>query len=252
MAAMYVKLSLQFGFKDGGGVIVPVYLEFTVCNSHLGNCKFKLLSLDVFQTFSVSLNGKWLVSDCLVTFAILHVDLNNFFKHLNNFHSNEPNFQVYCSRCPLSFTKVNSLQKHFSRCHKHEIQIEDDEVENFYEPFCLPDISQEDGLIDVELKEWSVLSHHVAKFLLCAKEKGKIPQTALDMVTESAQNLFGEYMEIVKKAIVAKMTDTNNEHFELPEDIEELFEADKIFEDLSTEYQQRSYYINNFKLVVSM
>ena len=114
------------------------------------------------------------------------------------------------------------------------------------------DISQEEGLIDVELKEWSVLKHHVAKFLLCAKEKGKIPQTALDMVTESAKNLFGEYMEIVKKAIVAKMTDINNERFELPEDIEELFEADKIFEDLSTEYQQRSYYINNFKLVVSM
>ena len=186
-------------------------------------------------------------------FACRITDLNIFFKHLNNFHSNEPNFQVYCSRCPLSFTKVNSLQKHFSRCHKHEIQIEDDEVENFDEPFCLPDINQEEeGLIDVELKERSVLKHHAAKFLLCAKEKGKISQTALDMVTESAKNLFGEYMEIVKKAIVAKMTDINNERFELPEDIEELFEADKIFDDLSTEYQQRSYYINNFKLVVSI
>ena len=156
-------------------------------------------------------------------FTCRTTDLNNYFEHLNNFHSNEPNFQVYCSRCPLSFAKVNSLQKHFSRYHKHEIQIEGDEVENFDEPFCLPDINQEEeGLIDVELKERSVLKHHVTKFLLCAKEKGKISQTALDMVTESAKNLFGEYMEIVKKAIVAKMTSINNERFELPENIETI------------------------------
>ena len=71
------------------------------------------------------------------------------------------------------------------------------------------------------------------------------------MVTESTKNIFNEYMDIVKNAIISKMTD-NNQEFELPQDIEELFEVDGIFGELHTEYQQRHYYIEEFNLVVSI
>ena len=38
-----------------------------------------------------------------------------FLKHLIKFHSNEPNFLIYCSNCGRSFSKVNSLQRHYNR-----------------------------------------------------------------------------------------------------------------------------------------
>lgn len=37
--------------------------------------------------------------------------------HLIKFHSNEPNFQVYCGSITRSFAKINILQKHFYREH---------------------------------------------------------------------------------------------------------------------------------------
>ena len=40
---------------------------------------------------------------------------------------NEPNFLVYCSNCGRSFSKVNSLQRHYNREHKETDDA--DEVE---------------------------------------------------------------------------------------------------------------------------
>lgn len=50
----------------------------------------------------------------------------DFLKHVR-FHKHEPNFLIYCSfpGCGRSFTKINSLQKRFSRDH---IQNEDNEI----------------------------------------------------------------------------------------------------------------------------
>lgn len=94
------------------------------------------------------------------------------------------------------------------------------------------------------------LRHHVAKFLICAKEKGRITQTALNMVKDSTKNLLDEYFDIVKKSLLAKIQNDVGEQFEFSQDIDQLFDVDKVFEGLNTEYQQECYYKENFNLVV--
>lgn len=164
------------------------------------------------------------------------------------YHSNEPNFHVYCGCCPRSFTKVNSLQKHFYREHQNEINLDDadnvnPDVNGDINENCNPDNDQQLGAAQNNLK------HHVAKYLLCAREKGKLTQTALDMVKDSTKNLLDEYLDIIKKALIAKLNGEIGQEFEFSQDMEELFEADRVFDGLNTEYQQRSYYLENFNLV---
>ena len=166
-----------------------------------------------------------------------------FFDHLVRVHSNEPNFKVFCSSCPRSFTKINSLQKHYYRQHKTLDVEEDGNVEengvNFEEVF-------------EEATARSEMQHHAAKFILCAKAKGMLTQTALDMVKDSAKNLLSEYLDIVKKSLIAEINDNADQVFEFSQDMEELFSADSIFDELDSEYQQRSYFQQNFNLVVSL
>ena len=96
------------------------------------------------------------------------------------------------------------------------------------------------------------LKQHVAKFLLCVKEKGRVTQSALDMVKDSTKNLLDEYFHMVKNALVTKLRSEVGQQFELSHDVDRLFEVDKMFDELNTEYQQRAYYIDNFNLVVSV
>ena len=178
-----------------------------------------------------------------------------FFKHLVNTHSNDPNFKVYCGYCPRSFTKVNSLQKHYYRDHKNVIQNNDEnpnlEIQgtlNYNDSGNYsPDSDQQN--IDSETT-YKNLKHHAAKFLLCAKERGKITQTALNMVKDSTKTLLSEYFEVVKNVLVEKIRDEVGAQFQFSRDMDELFEVDKVFEGLDTEYQQNSYYEEQFGLVV--
>ena len=168
-----------------------------------------------------------------------------FFKHLIKFHSNEPNFIVYCASCPRSFKKVNSLQKHHYREHKN--------VEN--EQLFGGDAYGEDNPGNEEIYDHDVaqkeFQHHVAKFLLGAREQAKLTQTALDMVKDSTKNLLSEYFDIVKKSLSAKLNESIGEEFQFTRDMDELFAAERIFDGLDSEYEQRAYYMQNFNLVVS-
>ena len=144
---------------------------------------------------------------------------SRFFKHLVHFHSNEPNFKVYCRNCPRSFTKVNSLQKHFYRDHRHVNDNNHDDNSDFDDDpndsngleNCDQNREQENG-IETTSKD---LTHHVAKFLLCVKEKGRVTQSALDMVKDSTKNLLDEYFNMVKNVLVTKLQSEVGQQFRI-------------------------------------
>ena len=71
------------------------------------------------------------------------------------------------------------------------------------------------------------------------------------MVKDSTKNLLSEYFDIVKKSLSAKLTESTGEEFEFTRDMDELFSAERIFEGLDSEYEQRTYYMENFNLIVS-
>ena len=190
-------------------------------------------------------------------FSCRRTESKNFFKHLANFHSNDPNFNVYCASCPQSFKKVNTLQKHFYRVHKDAWlpdgngENDDFDGNNGHEDFRdQPPLDFPAAQVDSQ----KILKQHVAKFLLRSKEEGKLTQTALDIVTESTKLLLNEYLDIVKKAIISKMTNGNNNLplHELTNEVEKLFEVDDVFGELNSHHKQRSYYLENFNLLVSI
>ena len=93
--------------------------------------------------------------------------------------------------------------------------------------------------------------HHVAKFMLGAREQAKLTQTALDMVKDSTKNLLSKYFDIVKKSLNAKLNGRMGEEFQFTRDMDELFCVEEIFSSLESEYEQRAYYKKNFNLIVS-
>lgn len=171
---------------------------------------------------------------------------SQFYKHLRTSHSNEPNFQVYCSyeNCNRTFTKVKSLQKHWQR--QHRLDNTNDHIQP--EEDILPNDTDQEFNEEASKK---TLQHHTAKFLLGAKEDGKISQKALGSVKESTQALCGEYLENVKKVLEIKLR-ADNPQFIFTEDMESLFDSENLFEGLETEFKQRAYYLKNFNLVVSV
>lgn len=124
-------------------------------------------------------------------FVCRRVESDRFFKHLATFHANEPNFTVYCASCPQSFKKVNSLQKHYYRRHK---PFEDQNGDG-----CSEDEHNMGHPVD-EFEEATAQQdyrHHVAKFLLGAREQGKLTQSSLEMVKDSTKNLLTEYSTLI-------------------------------------------------------
>ena len=140
---------------------------------------------------------KWLTEIFIVIFAISPVLKRSaifFFTYLVSFDCSEPNFLIYCASCPRSFTKVNSLQKHYYRKHK---TAADDTNDDHH--LMIPD----ENRLERTTSNKSELKTHVAKFLLCAKEQAKLSQTALDVVKDSVKALFNEYCEVIKQALAA-------------------------------------------------
>lgn len=175
---------------------------------------------------------------------------DNYFKHLVKFHSNEPNFLVYCSNCGTSFSKVNSLQRHYTREHKDQDTCADE-----FEPAGIDDGAVCEENVEQEFDEdraRSDLRRQATKYLLRAREDAKITQTALDMVKDSTKALLGEYLDVVKKSLTVKLKDSIGHDFEFSQDMDDLFVADNVFTGLDSEREQRSFYLENFNLVVRL
>lgn len=175
---------------------------------------------------------------------------DNYFKHLVKFHSNEPNFLVYCSNCGRSFSKVNSLQRHYTREHKDQDTCADE-----FEPAGIDDDAVCEENVEQEFDEdraRSDLRRQATKYLLRAREDAKITQTALDMVKDSTKALLGEYLDVVKKSLTVKLKDSIGHDFEFSQDMDDLFVADNVFTGLNSEREQRSFYLENFNLVVRL
>lgn len=175
-----------------------------------------------------------------------------YYKHLRTSHSNEPNFQIYCNHgnCNRVFTKVKSLQKHWQRAH-----VGDDRGDEYLDiGFGPAGLEDNEPNEDEEYNEGAAkgaLQYHTAKFLLSAKEEGKLSQTALDSVKDSTQDLVSEYLDNVKKALASKLS-ASYPGFTYTEDMESIFNSEDMFRGVDSEAQQRSYYLNNFNLVVSI
>ncbi len=171
-----------------------------------------------------------------------------YFKHIVHFHSNEPNFLIYCNHSDYnrSFKNIKALQKHWLRQHNHTCTADENDIND-----VLDQPNSQDNAQDVDTAKEN-LKCHAAKFLLATKEGSGVSQSVLNSVKDSTKALVGEYLDIVKKTLVAKIRQEYHHEFEFSADMDALFEADGLYSGLETEYQQNSYYKKNFNLVVSI
>lgn len=145
---------------------------------------------------------------------------------------------------------MNSLQRHYTREHKDQDTCADE-----FEPAGIDDGAVCEENVEQEFDEHrarSDLCRQAAKYLLRAREDAKITQTALDMVKDSTKALLGEYLDVVKKSLTVKLKDSIGHDFEFSQDMDDLFVADNVFTGLDSEREQRSFYLENFNLVVRL
>ena len=195
-------------------------------------------------------------------------------KHSFESHSSEPNFVEKCrvSGCAQTFRCYVSFNSHLSRKHRGvDIEREarmaatssvrgerDGDGFNGLDDDVLESMEQGDG---EEIEPSNALNQDcpvsserlyrsAALFLLSAKERYQLTQTALDFITQHVQQMVSFVVDDIKEAVKKNLANHGMEidWSELDAKFEYLRNP---FVQLPTEYLQNKYYREQFNLVVS-
>lgn len=112
----------------------------------------------------------------------------------------------------------------------------------------LDEISNDPQVTDVS-GDTNKLSRFAALFLLNAKERFQLTQSSLDFITQQIQQLISFAIDDIAE-IVSKYLNKQGVR-EIPSFTEQLESFRNPFMHLQTEYMQKKFYRENFKLVVS-
>ena len=204
-----------------------------------------------------------------------------FNRHCFETHSNQPNFNIKCVvvGCPQTFRSYSAFSSHLSRKHRgvnfeSEARItvlscnvcshESEEVNILPSSTeaetdvgvsddtelitSISDVCDENEIACTESS--SRLERCAALFLLTAKERYQLTQSALDFITQQIQCMMSFAVDDIDEAVrnyLAEQglsgTPFSNGRLETLRDP---------FMHLQTEYLQNKYYLKNFNLVVSV
>ena len=173
-------------------------------------------------------------------------------RHVFQIHEHDPKFQVYCSACGRSFTKLESLRKHKYRSSGCSSQS------GLRDCTLLPRLRTPDpddempnnGLEGLDpVPQCPSTKWQAAAFILSIKEKHMLSQAAIDTVLSSTTSLVGTLLQ----GVLTGLRD-------LPEEVKTVLDEKmsegafemQPFEGLGTAYLQKKYFRESFHLVVSL
>ena len=181
-------------------------------------------------------------------------DISHMRKHVYTIHRDDPNFHVYCEACGRSYKKLKAFRKHISRgcrlqststddasgCTDNAEHMDTDKsLENPTHSSSEPE-SGRGSFMDID-RQW-----HEARYILRLKEQCSLTQTAIDHVVSSTTTL----MNTVLDSIIAGVSRDNPQQA-IAKVEERISGAKTVFTGLTTAYQQRKYFVETFKLIVS-
>lgn len=157
---------------------------------------------------------------CSLCVEFIAHNLNILLSHIARIHKSDPNFHVLCGidGCPKTYTNFVSFRNHLIR--KHSItrnltarngeigplpnaEREPDEFEEGNEN--LNDLDDVDNGLEFNLaREEAEIRKTSALCLLQFKEKGRVPQTVVDLLVETTTQTVRTSINVLKSGIVNK------------------------------------------------
>ena len=184
-------------------------------------------------------------------------------------HANDSNFHVLCGLdgCPRTYKRFLSFRNHLIRKHNFKLTDEDQRVgivarEHAQEAdnFERLDAALGEDVPELPVNEDCIQSKQIIKesnalCLLGFKDKGRVPQTVVNLFAEKSTQLVRNSLQFVEKEIDRKLRAAGTSIQEVP-GLKQIFEEDSLpmnpFNGLENEKQQSKFYKENFNLVVSL
>ena len=166
--------------------------------------------------------------------------------HVYTIHRHDPNFHIYCNCCMRSYKKLSAYRKHVSRgCGATLPQDTMGEPQSSLLPSTAELLELEQSH-DCDVERHTISQQwHEARFILSIKEEHVLSQVAVDQVRSSTMTLVSSLLDNITSDLRSK---DPGEVVRLVE--QRVHEAKTMFSGLSTSYQQRKYFSENFNLVV--
>lgn len=193
----------------------------------------------------------------------LHLSFTSFKKylsHVRNYHVHKPNFEIRCpvESCFRSYTLISSLRSHRRRKHRHEVELENDLLNDHTQEddgceIACEDASQTDCNKDrMDARDISV--KEMALFALKTQEFNRLSDTATDTILENTCQLLEQNEEHLKTQVKACIKKTGL-HLKDIEGLEELLKSrhdnTAPMKQLKTSKDRNKYLRESLNMVVS-
>lgn len=193
------------------------------------------------------------------------MNLTEFLKHIQLFHSHQPGFSITCglNGCLRSFSSFQSFRNHVYSYHGGESSLDQQQTADGKSDGT-GDIGGDDGdddgdgddgiTFDSEVRETPPSQRNAAMFLMGLKEKYMITQVALQGVIEGVTNLVQSHLDALHSQVQQQLLQSGVSQAAI-DGIQPLFSECGTyahpFQGLETQYQQLKFYRQHFKLIVS-
>lgn len=187
----------------------------------------------------------------------LNLNLKNFLKHVQLFHSHQPSFSITCgiSGCLRHFKNFRVFRNHVYAFHSGDPNIsnepasnhEDDDNGSVESPVVTSSGSNSSESTATSIED---LQRHTALFLLGLKEKYKLTQAAIEGVIEGVTGLIQYQLSLLHSQVCENLQKNQMS----PDCINHLFSDvgpfGRPFSGLETKHQQMKYYATHFDYIV--
>ena len=194
----------------------------------------------------------------------LNMNLTEFLKHVQLFHSHQPSFSITCglNGCLRSFSSFRSFRNHVYSYHGGESSLDLQQTADSGNG-GIGDIGDIGGGNDdgddgascaLEVRDTAPSQRNAAMFLMGLKEKYMITQVALQGVIEGVTNLVQSHLDTLHSQVQQQLLQSGVSQATI-DGIQPLFSDCGTyahpFQGLETQYQQLKFYRQHFNLIVS-
>lgn len=196
------------------------------------------------------------------------VSLRQLLNHMSRNHKSDPNFHVLCGidGCARTYRVFFSFRNHI--VHKHSLAynttVSDHEAEqdvNLNGEFPGPEQpGEQEDIADIAEEPFDIanegkqLQRASALSILQFKEKGRVPQTVVDLFVKNNTELVQNVVDVLKLGVKNRLSASGLDIEAIP-GLNEIFNDDSTvrspFNGLENERQQHQFYLDNLGLVVS-
>lgn len=198
--------------------------------------------------------------------SALQLNLRDYLKHVQLFHSHQPGFRITCGigGCARTFQNFLTFRCHISAHHRDDAdptnQIDDSPDGGDPEDPEGGDPEDPDDEISEENSEQADLNNPIpllqtssALFLMKIKEEHKLTQTALQGVVEGVTGITQARLSILQTEVHKVLSASGISASSIP-GLDDLFDQDGVFGrpflGMETQHQQHKYYTTHFQFVV--